>query len=195
MNATDFQNSTDQKKNSPDEIIEVVKIGLRHLLHGHVALFGFVIINIYFALLGVNLSYGNFIAFIPGLMLLITPLMLIIVGAMNSQSIRLVYNRRTSQHWASFLAQGFLVGLAGQVLLYFWFYLFGVILPQLLIRPWTFAHGSFMIVIVLFIPFILFIPSLGYASKELSLFFTEIKSKGPRQIKQGMEASTKDRAI
>ncbi len=194
MNVPNLQNSTAKKAGLSQEVVEIVTIGLQHIGQGFVAFIGFSIINFYFVCLGMNLSYGNQIVFVPGLMLLAAPLVLIIVGAINSYSLQLIYNRGTSQHWFSLFAQGLFVGIVGLSLSFFWNFLFIVVIFRLLRRPDTFSGGPFMPFIFMTIPFILYVPTLGYAVKEISLHFTKTNSEVTQQDEQRLDVSPKDGA-
>ena len=176
------------------EIIKIVKIGLQHISHGFVAFIGYTILYYYIEILFMNLAYGNRIAFIPFLLPLLTPLLLIILGAMNSYALKLIYHQRTSQHWSSLISQGFFIGLTGFLLSFFWTYLFFVVILQLLRLPGMYASGPFMVVIFFYIPFILFVPTLGYAVKALSSYFTGIKSEEFQKDEQRLDVSPKNGA-
>ena len=163
MNVPDLQNSTTKKARISKEITDIVKIGLQHTSHGFITYIGFAIINFYLMFLGMNLVYGNRLAFNPGLMLLSTPLLLIIIGALNSYSMKFIYHRRTSQHWAGLLGQGFLVGLLGFLISLFW----TTILIALF--GYSSAYGWFFVEY-----YILLVPTLGYITREVSVYFTGI---------------------
>jgi hypothetical protein len=179
-------------KGMQHEEINIFQIGLRHCIHGFVAFIGFCIINFYIIYLIMNLEYGNRFAFIPGLMLLATPLVLIIVGTLNAYSLEIIYHRRTSQHWTSLLAQGLFVCLLGLLLSFSWDFLFIVVIFQLLRRPDTYASGPLMGVIFIYVPFILFIPSFGYALKETVVYFVGIQSEEFEKDEQRMDVSSTD---
>jgi len=164
-----LQNSTTRQARILKSIIENGKSGLKHAGHGFVAFFGFIIINFYISFLGMNLIYGNRFAFVPGLMLLTTPLVLIIMGALNSYSMKFIYHRLTSQHWVGLLGQGFLVGLSGLLLSWLW----GWFLFTIGMFIGTILNVNFYILFALDF-LILFIPSLGYVTKEVSIFFTGV---------------------
>ncbi len=173
MSQSDLQNSTTRQARILKSLIENGKSGLKHAGHGFVAFFGFIIINFYISFLAMNWIYGNRFAFVPGLMLLTTPLVLIIIGALNSYSLKFIYQRLASQHWVSFLGQGFLVSVSGLLLSWLWGWflvttgrLIGIIL-----------NVNFYI--LFFLDFlILYIPSLGYVTKETSIFLTGVASEG-----------------
>ncbi len=98
------------------EEVSIIILGLRHLSHGFIAFIGFIAFEYYITILFANLAYGNLIPVVPFLLLLAAPLVLIIIGAVNSQSVEYIYNFKTNRHWASFLGQGLVVALAGYYL-------------------------------------------------------------------------------
>lgn len=179
-------------KEKQHEEVNVIVLGLKHFSHGFIAFIGFGAFEYYIAILFANLAYGNVIAVVPFLLLLAAPFMLIIIGAVNSQSVKYIYNFKTTQHWTSLLGQGVVVALAGYYLAFFWANLFWGVLFQLLRRPYTTATGPFMIVLALYIPFILYIPTLGYTTKAIPYHLVKISSEEFQQDEQRMDVSPKD---
>lgn len=174
------------------EEVSIIILGLRHLSHGFIAFIGYIAFEYYITILFANLAYGNLIAVVPFLLLLATPLVLIIIGAVNSQSVEYIYNFKTNRHWASLFGQGVVVALAGYYLAFFWAYLFWGILFPLLRRPYTTATGPFMVVLALFVPFVLYIPTLGYTTKAIPYHLVKISSEEFQQDEQRMDVSPKD---
>lgn len=175
-----------------DEEVNIVILGLRHFSHGFISFIGFGSFEIYISILFANLAYGNSIVFIPFLLLLATPFVLIIMGALNSRSVELIYNLKTNQHWASFLGQGVVVAVAGYLLSFFWAYLFWGVLFPLLRLPYTSAVGPLMPVLTIYVPFTLFIPTLGYTTKAIPYHLVKISSEEIQQDEQRMDVSPKD---
>jgi len=165
MSVPDLQNFRTQKAGILQEIIKIVKIGLQHTIHGFVAYVGLNIINLYLLVLDLNLAYGNRYVFVPGLLLLATPLVLIVLGAVNSHSMKFIYHRRTSQHWLGLLGQGLLVILLGYLLSVLWLYLLLAIYGRT-------AFSFHLLFIIVY--HILLISTLGYATKVASTYFTGI---------------------
>jgi hypothetical protein len=169
MGTLNSRNASIQKEGKLQEIIKIARSGLQLTGHGIIATFGFNFIIYYFFILETNLWLGNYIVFLPGLMLLAVPLVLIIIGALNSYSVKFIYHRLTDKYWLSLLIEGFLVCLSGFLLLILCLapirFLFG---PQ-----WSLPLLNFGWSFVIY--YILFIPTFGYITKEVSIiFFTEI---------------------
>jgi len=174
--------------------VRVVILGLRHLSQGFIAYLGYIACEAYITILSANLVYGSHVAVIPFLLLLATPFVLIIIGAVNSQSVEYIYKFKTSQHWASLLGQGLVVALAGYYVAFFWAYLFWGVMFPLLRQPYTSAAGPFMVVLALYVPFILYIPTFGYITKAIPYHLVKISSEEFQQNEQRMDVSPKDDA-
>lgn len=151
-------------------ILSIFKV----LGHGLIVLIGLVLFSIYFIYMGINLSWGNYIIFIPLLMVLLTPFVVIILGAMNSYSVRYIFNRKPNDSWSSLLIEGIIAIFIGNVFAIVWsiliIYFFRPLWP-----PFYFNFGWFFIMFSL-----LLIMSLGYTTKEITIVLFA-RNKNPRK--------------
>ncbi|TFG96872.1 hypothetical protein E4H12_10035 [Candidatus Thorarchaeota archaeon] len=170
MEIIDSQSSSSQKESIPQEIIKFIVSIFKVIGHGLIVFFGFGFLNFYFLILEVNLWLGNYIIFLPILLVFLLPFVVIIVGAMNSYSVRYIYHRKTDETWHSLLIEGLLVCFIG--------FLFTVVWTVLIISfvgpQWPPFYMNFGLLFIIF--YLLLLPSIGYTTKETTIvFFTRTK--------------------
>jgi hypothetical protein len=171
---SDSQSLGAQKESITQESIKFIVSVFKILIHGLIALFGFGLFFSYYFILEANLWLGNYIIFLPFLLILAIPLVLIILGALNSYSVRYIYHRKTHDSWPSLLIEGFLVVFTG--------FLFTVAWTALLVYfvgpQWPPFYYDFGWLFIIF--YLLLIPSMGYVTKEIAIiFFTTKTQKKP----------------
>lgn len=140
-------------------IVRIFKV----LGHGVIVFFGLIGLFYYYLILGINTWLGNYIFFIPLLLVLLIPFVIIILGALNSYSVRYLYNRKPDDAWYSLLIQGVFVGFIGLLFTASYtmmiVYLVGVQWP-----PFYYNFGLFFVIF-----YSLLIPSIGFVSKKMTL--------------------------
>ena len=166
MGVRDFQGMSDQKENGPPKIItSLVKI----LGHGFIVLIGFILLHLYFFILNLNFWLGSYILFLPYVILLAIPLVFILIGALNSYSVRFIYRRKTDEQWSSLLLEGILVGFIGVLYFVAFFTLLSYVPSPWLLFLYTSGWSSIIF-------YVLLIPPLGYITKKATIaFFTNTK--------------------
>jgi hypothetical protein len=170
-----YSQSLSSQKSIPRKIIKFIISVFRILGHGLIVLFGFGFLFFYYYVLGINLWLGNYIPFIPILLVLLIPFVLIILGAMNSYSVRYIYHRKTDDTWHSLLMEGILVCFIGFLFTVVW-----TVLILYFVGPqWPPFYYNFSWLFIIF--YLLLIPSLGYVTKETAIvFFT--RTKVPKKL-------------
>jgi hypothetical protein len=154
------QDLGDQQELVQWNFVGFIKSVLKIFGHGLIVLIGLNILNIYLGITMENLRQGNYFVFLPPLMALFIPLVLILLGAVNSYSVRYIYKRKTDDTWLRLLLEGIFVSFIGFLFTLIWILLFFYFFGPL----WPFPYYLFS---PLFIPYsFLLLSSVGYTSKE-----------------------------
>jgi hypothetical protein len=174
MGLANTENPHRQRGELPQKITKIVKTGLKFISYSFTIIAGLMFVTYYFMIMDLNAWLGSRIFFLPILMILVVPLVLIILGALNSFSMKHIYHQAIDEHWLSLLIGGIVVGFIGFILevacLGFVTLFFGHQQP--------FFIGSIFVFYELGWPFILYyalyMPAVGLAMRETSiLFFTK----------------------
>ena len=153
------------------KVIRIIESVSKVFGHSLVLLSGYLIVWIYYAILSLNSFYHsrNLIPFLPQLMVLLMPLVVIILGALNSYSVRYIYRRKIEDSWSSLLLQGIFMLIIGFLFCVIWLNVIGFLGgPRW--PPFYLNFGSYFIAF-----YLLLIPSTGYASKEVTIFLFRTK--------------------
>ena len=162
---SDSQSLSAQKESIAQEIIKLIVSVFKILIHGFIVLIGLFLLFSHYFILELNLWVGNYIVFLPFLLILTIPLVLIILGALNSYSVRYIYHRKTHDSWPSLLLEGILVVFTGFLFIVVWTALIAYFVgPQ-----WPPFYYNFGWLFIIF--YLLLIPSLGYVTKETAIIF------------------------
>jgi len=172
-------------KNTGSFIKSIFKV----LGHGFVILLGYIFFGIY---MDISMMYyfihvGNYIFFIPLLLVLFIPLVIIILGALNSYSVRYIYHRKTDESWYNLLIEGIFVLFIGFVFTV----AFSILIIYFFGQHWPPFYLNFGLLFVIF--YLLLIPSMGYSTKEmtLALFTRSIDTKKQSEIEESQHESEK----
>ena len=153
-------------QDSDSFIISIFKV----LGHGVIVLFGLIGLTDYFEILGINLWLGNYILFLPLLLFLLIPFVLIVLGALNSYSVGYIYSRKSDSAWYSFLIQGILVCFIG----FLFTSAYTILIVYFVGFQWPPFYYNFSLIFIIF--YLLLIPSIGYVTKEMTIvLFARIK--------------------
>ena len=143
--------------------------------YGFIVLIGLNILNLYFVIMNINLWWGSYIVFLPLIMVLILPLVLILLGVVNSYLVKYIYKRKTDETWLSLLLEGIFLCFIGSLFSVVW----GILIIFFFGRPWPppyYISSPFFILYSL-----LMLTSIGYASKEMTLVFFTTKKDSQKQ--------------
>ncbi len=168
---SEFQKLSTQEESIPQYIFKFIISIFKVSVHGIVAFCGFIFLFLYIVTLGINLQYGNYIVFIPLLMVLLVPFTIIIVGAMNSYSVRYIYCRKTDDSWLSLLIEGIFVIFIESAFSIAW----TILIVYFFSPTWPPFYLNFGWLFILF--YSLVITSTGFIMKELTIsLFTRTKA-------------------
>jgi len=154
---------SDQKESTPQKTTKFILSIFKILCHGFIVLFGLILFNIYSTIMQINLWIGNYIVFIPLILVLLIPFTVIILGAMNSYSVRYVYRRKTDESWLSLLLEGVFVVFIGFLFTVVW----SVLIVYFLGPIWPPFYNNFGTPFIIF--YLLLLPSIGYTTKEVTI--------------------------
>ncbi len=166
----DTQSLSSQKESILRKFIKFIFSIFRILGHGLIVVFGLSLFFYYLTILQINLWLSNYIPFVPLLLVLLIPFVFIILGALNSYSVRYIYHRKTDDNWLSLLIEGFLVSFIGFLFTIAW----SLLIMYFVGPQWPPIYYNFSWSFIIF--YLLLLPSIGYITKETTIvFFTRIK--------------------
>ncbi|MFW9957838.1 MAG: hypothetical protein ACFFCT_07205 [Candidatus Odinarchaeota archaeon] len=166
MGISSNQDLSEQKERIQHRIIRLTTSMFKVLGHSLILLFGYLIVLGYLFIFLMN-SFsphsGNYIFFLPQLMVVLVPLVLILLGAVNSYSVSYIYRRKIDDSWSSLLLQGIFMLIIGFLFYVVWLNVVGFLGgPRW--PPFYMNFGPYFIVF-----YLLLIPSTGYTSKEVTI--------------------------